>query len=1105
MYIPSVLRDAAVPTHGDPALAFSSAVRLTKRERSDDLETAQARFYEAVRGGDTETVAEMLANPPEGFDINAAGSRGTALHVAVEADADVEMFRLLVDTGRIDLAALDEKGRSAYRLAQAAAEKGDEAARWTADYLFRRMTREFARSILDGNQDRAKELLEAGADPMVELDLGITGLAYAAGNRNPDTVKAILAKIPKDKLQEFLDRPSDVFGNTALHAAAISGDRESYDALVKAGADESIANTDGDLPGALLENSLERRGDGDRNKPNYHVNPFQLLWDVLTVAAGRAYDPSIGPFADPPEPDGPAGTEMDYLPPQGSVEEQAREYVRRISEALDRDLPFDFFRTWETVTVLGTMEVHGAGANGEAHMLARLHDLAMFVQTPTGRLTINAILDSGERVHLRPSDQGNFTRANPSGGIDVFLTGRPGTEMSANEPWGSEEGMPTDVILAHELIHVARRLRGVTDNGYFLLTGSGNPPERLRIQAEEIFAIGLGPAQFETIGTENAYRRERGGAQHPEMRLPPREFYSDRGEVQANGFWAGIDADNADDWWQQYREQRGGAHTHGGGRPGHHHNHPRSDLGETYGEHVKALTPQDYEDLLNGTVVDLAQSYDPETGKVAPLTAQGFRERTEEMLLYNLIHMEGGAEGGERLKEAIFKTMDDIRGRIGNVPSEHARAVASEVRSYLSGLGGIGDVAYFGEQAWRHYTAFLKGEEFILEAQEDYEAPKGFIDEATFNTTLDSLMQDYIGDINLGSRTLTGFEGVFAEKFKVLVRYFLDKDERSSGPGADRDKWVDEARDKAWNAIKEKLPTVYGDNGNWAMDILQGHMDRHGGKDRIDELADEAFDERGTASAAERQTYQNLLNGVVTDLAASYDDGDIDPLTAGPFRQPVSDMVLHNLKHMEGRRDDPERLAKAIARTLDDIEDRIGNVSSEHHKDLVKKVRNYLHSTGGKGDVATFGERIWEDYQAWLEGEEPPAPPSSDYTPPSGHIDEGLYTDTLASLARDFVHDINLGSRTLTGFKGVFAEKFKVLVKYHLGRNFYQFGPHEDRDHWVSDARDKAWEDLKTALPEAYAAHGDWGMDVLQGHMDRHGGKDRIDELANEAFDEIYP
>lgn len=813
--------DIEIPTGFDGVL---KQLKVQKSRESDP----QKDFFEAARKGDVRAMKALLDNPPKGFDINAVDDTGqSALHLASFSVAREAMLRLLVEEGRIDLAIQDSAGWSAFQKVNHYAKSiPDRELGRARDYLLHKMREELMRSLNDRNRSRSLELIKAinfkgEFEPVPGAKQGVTFLAYAAGAGDLETVKAIVEAIPASERAAFINRQGPG-GNTALHAAAYAGDLATYDYLKDQGAKDDILNVDEHSPADLLPTGVQRRDGRGPNKPGPVHNPLQIFYDIVRIAFGGTYDWQYGPFRDPPE-------ELDDLPPTGTQEEQARQYAQRFNTALDRPEPvdFDWVQSWEQRAEFGNIITHGSGAD-RAFMNGRFEDLVTAAGTPTGAWVLNTILDSGVPVHIYYTDQESRTEPDGRGGYNVYLTGRPGTRNNANRPWGSDEGMPTDVILVHELIHVARRILGQDDRYGMFEFGEGD--DRIRIPREEAYTVGLGPAALAEIGTENAYRRERG--------LPERDRYISDLELE-DGLWAGIEPAAPDAWWQAYRTRNARPHTHGQTHShGHGHNHKRDEPG-----HEMALaSDRTYQDKLNSVVVSLAESVDD--GKPAPLDEGNLAKAFKDMILYNLFHQVPDlAEDGDYLgrhnflKRATEKAVNDIKGRIGNVfPDDRKRAKAAikAVENYLKSKSGKGDAAFVGQQAWVEYTSVTKG----LPEPGD---PPAFPD---FENALNSLVADYARSIDLGARTLPYFKGSYATRFKQLVTHFLSRNFYQFDPKKNRDRWIKKAVDDALDAIKGRLPGAYGDadTGAWALDIFKGYLDRHDGYDHAKALAGEAFD-----------------------------------------------------------------------------------------------------------------------------------------------------------------------------------------------------------------------------------------------------------------------
>ena len=227
-----------------------------------------APLFMAVFARDARKVAAIIANMPKGADINAFNSDGrTALQQAatgyhIADDTVLTILKSLVEHGHADLALKGKLGRSALEVALVFEHfKVPYLDRVRSKYLESVMTLDLRHSVLDGSERRSIALLEAGADPALQINAdlsksqGITLLMFAAANKNSNTVKALLdASFPAKLSKGFLNHQGSA-GNTALHAAAFSGDARARQFLKEAGADETIENNQGqtanDIPNGL--------------------------------------------------------------------------------------------------------------------------------------------------------------------------------------------------------------------------------------------------------------------------------------------------------------------------------------------------------------------------------------------------------------------------------------------------------------------------------------------------------------------------------------------------------------------------------------------------------------------------------------------------------------------------------------------------------------------------------------------------------------------------------------------------------------------------------------------------------------------------------------
>jgi hypothetical protein len=150
-----------------------------------------------------------------------------------------------------------------------------------------------------------------------------------------------------------------------------------------------------------------------------------------------------------------------------------------------------------------------------------MRDFSTMTTTPSGQRLINDLTAEGRGpVNIAYLDRASESRGNGSGsptGGTVQYRFEPGLNTSdgSQADFGTAEGMPSDVRLFHELVHVDDGLRGISSQR--------NLPTYGGADLSEMRAVGLGPfARFNTDAnsyTENSYRADRD--------LPERTFYGD--------------------------------------------------------------------------------------------------------------------------------------------------------------------------------------------------------------------------------------------------------------------------------------------------------------------------------------------------------------------------------------------------------------------------------------------------------------------------------------------------------------------------------------------------------------------------------------------------
>ena len=214
------------------------------------VQTAEQQLRNAISHNDTQAVEDLIRDHPSDLDFSAPLGRGggAALHGAV-VYGDSDIVHQLVDQAGVDMAKLNNDGKSAFQVADDKATKsGDPADRATADYLRGRMTDELRRAALDGNYNRADELIKAGADASI----------LPGGKLSP---------------REWFAQPNLNFANY-LRDAIQKGDTEAVQTLLKDAPKGWDINSAGDMVAGMsnggdsLLQAVARNGSGGMN----HIN-----------------------------------------------------------------------------------------------------------------------------------------------------------------------------------------------------------------------------------------------------------------------------------------------------------------------------------------------------------------------------------------------------------------------------------------------------------------------------------------------------------------------------------------------------------------------------------------------------------------------------------------------------------------------------------------------------------------------------------------------------------------------------------------------------------------------------------------------------------------
>ncbi len=208
---------------------------------------AAAAWREAITHRDAAALARLL---DEGVDVDLANDAGVTALMVAAGRGDLALARRLLDVGaRVD--ATNARGGTALmyaaqggnvRLLKLLLARGAEAGTiadngWTALTI----------AAAKGHVRMVRILLERGVDPNARDIYGWTALMRATQNAEAEVVDALLEAegIALDTRNEH--------GMTALHLAAVAGDRAIATRLLRHCADPTIEDEAGRTPAALAE------------------------------------------------------------------------------------------------------------------------------------------------------------------------------------------------------------------------------------------------------------------------------------------------------------------------------------------------------------------------------------------------------------------------------------------------------------------------------------------------------------------------------------------------------------------------------------------------------------------------------------------------------------------------------------------------------------------------------------------------------------------------------------------------------------------------------------------------------------------------------------
>jgi ankyrin repeat protein len=203
-----------------------------------------SQLTQLIREGKT---SEVIAKLGTGLDVNYKNATNVTLLGQAALHGNVELIKALLATGKADLEAGDNAGRTP--LMQAAQSKNPEAVR----ELLKAGASPTLRDQLGGtaltwaagfgDSESVQELIDAGSEAdVVGLITGWTPLIWAAGFGDAKSIEPIIAA------KGNLEHADNLQGATALIHAARTGKVESIKSLVKHGASLETKDRNGYTP-----------------------------------------------------------------------------------------------------------------------------------------------------------------------------------------------------------------------------------------------------------------------------------------------------------------------------------------------------------------------------------------------------------------------------------------------------------------------------------------------------------------------------------------------------------------------------------------------------------------------------------------------------------------------------------------------------------------------------------------------------------------------------------------------------------------------------------------------------------------------------------------
>jgi hypothetical protein len=214
-------------------------------------------------------------------------------------------------------------------------------------------------------------------------------------------------------------------------------------------------------------------------------------------------------------------------------------------------------------------------------------------------------------------------------------------------------------------------------------------------------------------------------------------------------------------------------------------------------------------------------------------------------------------------------------------------------------------------------------------------------DSDAFEDTLNGVVESIRSGVDVDRRLTPYMEGNLADRYEQLLDYNLRT--------GDYDNWEDLAKD-----TEKQLMDRLGDFPDEA-DVFAGYLSRHGGADRLKDLAHDAWNQFNNIpmpSIADGDGFDNRLNGLVEKIRRSV---NVDRRTTlymeGDLADRYQELLEYNLYH--GDYSSAEELSEA---TKEQFMDRLGNFADE-----ADVFAGYLSRHGGNEQLDKLANETWQN------------------------------------------------------------------------------------------------------------------------------------------------